>query len=66
MFVFTTTLQQNGMQLSELAPTGEKFESVADVMTPDSDGNGVKKPQFAGGMFGMAPVMAGEIAVPTP
>jgi hypothetical protein len=66
MVVFTTALQQNGMQLSELAPTGEKFESVADVMTPDSDGNGVKKPQFAGGMFGMAPVMAGEIAVPTP
>jgi hypothetical protein len=66
MVVFMSAVQQNGMQISELAPTGENFGSVADVMTPDSDGNGVRKPQFAGGPFGIAPVLAGQIAVPTP
>jgi hypothetical protein len=66
MIVFVSTLQQNGMQLSELAPTGENFDSVASVMTPDSNSNGVRKPQFAGGKFGVAPVLAGQIAVPTP
>ncbi|RJP19584.1 MAG: hypothetical protein C4520_12630 [Candidatus Abyssobacteria bacterium SURF_5] len=66
MIVFISVLQQNGMQLAELTPTGEKFGSVADVMTPDSDSNGVRKPQFAGGRFGVAPVLAGQIAVPSP
>ena len=66
MVVFVSALQKNGMQLSELAPTGEKFDSVADVLTPDSNGNGVRKPQFAGGKFGMSPVLAGQIDVPTP
>ncbi len=66
MIVFVNTLQQNGMQLSELAPTGEDFTSVAAVMTPDSNSNGVRKPQFSGGKFGIAPVLAGQIVVPTP
>lgn len=66
MIVFVSALQKNGMQLSELAPTGEKFDSVADVLTPDSNGNGVRKPQFSGGKFGMSPVLAGQIDVPTP
>lgn len=63
---FVTALNKNGMQLAELEPTGEKMVSVRDVMTPDSDGDGVRKPQFAGGKFGVAPVMAGKIQVSTP
>ncbi|RJP70731.1 MAG: hypothetical protein C4532_08585 [Candidatus Abyssobacteria bacterium SURF_17] len=64
--VFTTALKNNGMQLAELEPTGEKMGSVADVMTPDSDGDGVRKPQFAGGKFGVAPVVAGQVEFATP
>jgi hypothetical protein len=63
---FVTALKKNGMQLAELEPTGEKMGSVRDVMTPDSDGDGVRKPQFAGGKFGIAPVVAGQIEVSTP
>jgi len=65
--LFVTALKKNGMQLAELEPTGEEMRSVRDVMTPDSDGDGVKKPHFAGGgKFGIAPVMAGQIEVSTP
>lgn len=63
---FVSALKNNGMQLAELQPTGENMESVKDVMTPDSDGDGVRKPQFAGGKFGVAPVVAGLIEVSTP
>ena len=63
---FVTALKKNGMQLAELAPTGEKMTSVRDVMTPDVDGDGVRKPHFAGGKFGIAPVLAGQIEVSTP
>ncbi|MBI4833048.1 MAG: hypothetical protein HY801_16135 [Candidatus Lindowbacteria bacterium] len=63
---FLTAMKRNGMQLAELEPTGEKMGSVRDVMTPDSDNDGVRKPQFAGGKFGIAPVVAGQIEVSTP
>jgi hypothetical protein len=63
---FVTVMKVNGMQLAELEPTGEKMSSVRDVMTPDVDGDGVKKPHFAGGKFGLAPVIAGKIEVSTP
>lgn len=65
--LFVTALKKNGMQLAELEPTGEEMGSVRDVMTPDSDADGVKKPHFAGGgKFGIAPVLAGQIEVSTP
>lgn len=64
--LFVTALKENGLQLAELEPTGEKMGSVADTMTPDNDGDGVRKPHFAGGKFGVAPVIAGEIEVSTP
>ncbi|GAB4350759.1 MAG: hypothetical protein Kow0099_34480 [Candidatus Abyssubacteria bacterium] len=63
---FVSVLKTYGMQLAELQPTGENMESVKEVMTPDSDGDGVRKPQFAGGKFGVAPVLAGQIEVSTP
>jgi len=63
---FVTALKENGMQLAELEPTGERMSSVRDVMTPDIDGDGIRKPYFAGGKFGIAPVLAGKIQVPTP
>jgi hypothetical protein len=63
---FLTAVKKNGLQLAELASAGEKMASVRDVMTPDSDGDGVRKPQFAGGKFGVAPVLAGRIEVSTP
>ncbi|UCD56354.1 MAG: hypothetical protein JSV16_11020, partial [Candidatus Hydrogenedentota bacterium] len=63
---FVTAMKKNGLQLAELEPTGEKMGSVRDVMTPDSDSDGVRKPQFAGGKFGVAPVVAGQIEVSTP
>jgi hypothetical protein len=64
--LFVTALKKNGLQLAELEPTGEKMGSVRDVMTPDDDGDGVRKPHFAGGKFGVAPVIAGQIEVSTP
>jgi hypothetical protein len=64
--VFVTALKDNGMQLAELEPTGEKMSSVKDVMSPDVDGDGIRKPHFGGGKFGVAPVLAGRIQVPTP
>lgn len=63
---FISALKENGMQLAELEPTGEKMGGVRDVMTPDSDGDGVRKPHFGGGKFGVAPVLAGKIEVSTP
>jgi hypothetical protein len=63
---FVNALKKNGMQLAELEPTGEKMTSVRDIMTPDYDSDGVKKPHFAGGKFGVAPVVAGQIEVSTP
>ncbi len=64
--LFVSALKDNGMQLAELEPTGEKMGSVRDVMTPDHDNDGVRKPHFAGGKFGVAPVVAGQIEVSTP
>ena len=64
--VFVSVLKENGMQLAELEPTGEKMSSVRDVMSPDVDGDGIRKPHFGGGKFGVAPVPAGRIQVPTP
>jgi hypothetical protein len=64
--VFVSALKDNGMQLAELEPTGEKMSSVRDVMSPDVDGDGIRKPHFGGGKFGVAPVPAGRIQVPTP
>jgi hypothetical protein len=64
--VFVSALKNNGMQLAELEPTGEKMSSVKDVMSPDVDGDGIRKPHFGGGKFGVAPVLAGRIQVPTP
>ncbi len=64
--LFVTALKDNGLQLAELEPTGEMMDSVRDTMTPDNDGDGVRKPHFAGGKFGVAPVIAGEIQVSTP
>ena len=64
--LFVSAMKVNGMQLAELEPTGEKMASVKDVMTPDFDGDGVRKPHFAGGKFGIAPVLAGQIEVSTP
>ncbi len=63
---FVASMKTNGMQLAELEPTGEQMASVRDVMTPDFDGDGVRKPHFAGGKFGVAPVPAGQIEVSTP
>jgi hypothetical protein len=63
---FVSAMKDNGMQLAELEPTGEKMTSVKDVMTPDVDGDGVRKPHFGGGRFGIAPVVAGQIEVSTP
>ena len=63
---FVTILKDNGMQLAELEPTGENMKSVSEVMTPDFDGDGVRKPHFGGGKFGVAPVLAGKIEVSTP
>jgi hypothetical protein len=64
--VFVSALKDNGMQLAELEPTGEMMSSVRDVMSPDVDGDGIRKPHFGGGKFGVAPVPAGRIQVPTP
>jgi len=63
---FLAAVKKNGLQMAELESTGETMGSVRDVMTPDSDGDGVRKPQFAGGKFGVAPVLAGRIEVSTP
>jgi hypothetical protein len=64
--LFVNALKKNGLQIAELEPTGEKMQSVRDIMTPDNDGDGVRKPHFAGGKFGTAPVIAGKIEVSTP
>jgi len=59
---FENVAQKKGLQLSELGQTGESMKD----MTPDSDGDGVPKPPFAGGKFGTAPVQASNLSLPTP
>lgn len=63
---FNSIFKENGFQLAELAPTGETLESVKSILTPDADGDGIRKPPYGGGRFGVAPVFAGEARVATP
>lgn len=58
---FVSGFPGTGLLLSELGPTGEiTFDSW------DSDNDGIRKPQHAGGKFGMAPVFCEWAVVKLP
>ncbi len=63
---FTQTVKRAGMQLAELDEAGETADTQKEALTPDTDGDGVRKPAFAGGPFGVAPVFPSVIQVATP
>ncbi|GJM45524.1 MAG: hypothetical protein DHS20C21_23660 [Gemmatimonadota bacterium] len=62
MMDFIDGMEKTGLLLSELQPTGENL-SVEDW---DFDDDGITKPQFAGGRFGLAPVFSSEVLVYIP
>lgn len=59
---FLDGLQGSGLLLSELQLTGENFSS--DEW--DFDEDGILKPQYAGGEYGIAPVFASEVLIYIP
>lgn len=54
---FVTVVNDAGMQLSELLPTGEDMSMEA----PDTDGDGIKKSPLADEPYGIAPMLASEV-----
>lgn len=63
---FREAVKINGMQLAELDQVGETSDTVKDALMPDADGDGVRKPAFAGGSYGAAPVLVSEVQIATP
>jgi len=66
MVDFMNGIETSGLQMSELAPTGEVPSAVDEEGVFDADEDGILKPQFAGGRFGIAPVFASEVLVHIP
>ena len=58
---FVAGFPGSGLLLSELGPTGE-----ITIDSWDSDNDGVRKPHWAGGKFGMAPVFCEAAVVKLP
>ena len=63
---FTQAVKRHGLQLAEREHVGETAGSVKEALMPDADGDGVRKPAFAGGSFGAAPVFVSQVQIPTP
>lgn len=63
---FTQAVKRGGMQLAELSEAGETANTQKEALTPDTDGDGVRKPAFAGGTFGVAPVFPSVVQIATP
>lgn len=63
---FTQTVKRGGLQLAELEQAGETSDTQREALTPDTDGDGVRKPAFAGGTFGVAPVFPSVVQIATP
>ncbi len=58
---FLVGVEQSGLLLSELEPTGENYGEEWDY-----DEDNIRKPPFAGGRFGIAPVFASEVLIYIP